>query len=182
MAVVMYLSGDAWSAEETRGPLGVVFAWVFPTATPAQLVALHGVARTTAHLTVYAILALLWRRALRETAGAARGSAWIALGVSIAWAMVDEAHQATVSTRTGSGVDVLVDTVGAAVALVVAQRDWRSILDRATTVVLWVVVGGGLAALMINAAAGVESLALWITTPAGALLLAWHWHSRRRRP
>lgn len=176
----MYFSGGSWSAEETGGLLGALFGWLLPTATPAQLAAIHSLARKGGHLTEYAILALLWRRALLRTGRPAAIAAWAALVVSMAWAVLDESHQSTVPTRTGSGVDVVIDTVGAAIALTVAQRDWRTIVDRATTLTLWTVVIGGVAALTINALAGVDSLALWITTPAAALMLAWQWYSRRR--
>ena len=178
MAVIIYFSGSSWSAAETEGLLATLVQWLLPTATPAQLAALHSAVRKLGHLTEYAVLALLWRHALLRTARPASNAAWAALAISIAWAVVDETHQSTVPTRTGSGVDVVIDAVGASLALAVVQRDWRSILDRTTTSVLWTVVVGGIAALVINAISGVDSLALWITTPAAALLLAWQ---RRRR-
>lgn len=180
MAVILYFSGGSWSAAETGGLLGPLFRWLLPTATPAQLAALHGLGRKAGHLTEYAILALLWRRALLRDGRPAPIAAWAALTVSIAWAVLDESHQATVPTRTGSGWDVVVDTAGAAVALMVAPRDWRSIADRATTLILWTTLAGGVAVLAVNGLSGVDSLALWITTPAAALLLAWQWHTRRR--
>jgi VanZ family protein len=180
MAVVMNFSGGAWSAEETGSLLGALFAWLLPTATPAQLAALHGLARKCGHLTEYAILALLWRDTLVRSGRPARMAAWAALAISIAWATLDEARQSTVPSRTGSGWDVVIDTIGAAAALIVASRDWRAAVDAATTVALWTTVIGGATALAVNALSGVGSVALWITTPAAALVLAWHGHSRRR--
>ena len=178
MAFVMYLGGGAWSAAETGGLLGALLARILPTITPAQLEALHFLARKGAHLVEYAILALLWRRGLVRAGRPAGLAAWAALSVSVAWAVLDEVRQATLPMRTGSGLDVVIDTVGAATALTLAQRDWRSITDRVTTLVLWITVVGGAVALAVNALSGVDSLALWIATPAAALLLLWH-HRRR---
>jgi VanZ family protein len=177
MAIIMWFSGGMWSASQTGGTMGALLAWLLPTATPAQLAALHGLARTTAHVTEYGILALLWRRAVLRSGRAAPVARWTALGACIAWALVDESRQSTIPTRTGSGWDVLIDAMGATVALAIAPRDWRPIADAVTSVALWVAAVGGALALAVNALAGVNSFALWLTTPAAAALLVWH---RRR--
>ena len=66
----------------------------------------------------YAILAALWFRALRgERRLALPISAWATLAVSVAWAILDELHQSTVASRTASATDVMLDAVGAALAL-----------------------------------------------------------------
>src|SRR4030065_129659 len=46
-----------------------------------------------------------------------RASAWLALGVGLAWAFLDEWHQSALLARTGSALDVLLDATGAVAAL-----------------------------------------------------------------
>jgi VanZ family protein len=63
------------------------------------------------HLAAYALLTLLWLRALssRLPTGPAAG---LALGIALLYAISDEYHQTFVPGRNGTGVDVLVDMVG----------------------------------------------------------------------
>jgi VanZ family protein len=78
--------------------------------------------RKAAHLTVYGILAGLWLRAfLRERALPRSTASWTSLAITVAWACVDELHQTTVPTRTGSAMDVALDAMGAAAVLMLAR-------------------------------------------------------------
>ncbi|MFN2115666.1 MAG: VanZ family protein [Anaerolineae bacterium] len=72
------------------------------------------------HATGYAVLAWLWWRAL-TAAGVGRAAPW-AFVLTIAYAVTDEWHQTWVVGRTGRATDVLIDAVGAAVALRLATR------------------------------------------------------------
>lgn len=72
-----------------------------------------------AHLFVFGVLAVLWARAL----GARRRDLWIALALTVLYALSDEFHQAFVPGRTPDPLDVLVDALGAAVGL--ALWRWR---------------------------------------------------------
>ncbi|HSE92706.1 MAG TPA: VanZ family protein [Methylomirabilota bacterium] len=173
MAVIFVLSTDVGSSEHTRSWLEPVFRAVRPWATDVQVRAVHAVVRKAAHVIEYAILAVLWFRAF------ARGRAWppakaasAAFGLAAAWAVVDEAHQAFVASRGAAAGDVLIDTIGAAAAALVARFGWRAAARGATTALLWTAALGGAGALLLNAAAGVPSGALWLTAPASALLLA----------
>ena len=67
--------------------------------------------RKLAHATEYAILALLWFGAL--------GSKPQAVVITFLYACTDEFHQLFVSGRAGLFTDVLIDTGGAAVAMLV---------------------------------------------------------------
>jgi VanZ family protein len=67
--------------------------------------------RKGAHMTVFAILAVLLARATG-------GAAW-AFGLALAYAASDEVHQLFVRGRHGSPVDVAIDAVGIAIGLVV---------------------------------------------------------------
>src|SRR5205809_3687824 len=123
MGVIMLLSTDTGSAAHTSELLLPLLHWLLPWASPGDLAAIHGLVRKGAHLTEYAILAVLWYRAFRRgpTLGppAAGGLAFVS---SVAWAILDEWHQSLLPSRTGSAVDVAIDSTGAALALVLANR------------------------------------------------------------
>ena len=181
MAVIMAFSSASFSAEHTEGFLHPVLRWLAPWLTEAHIEATHVLGRKGGHVLEYAILAALWFRAFARGRGLpARPSAWIALGISLAWALLDEAHQATLAARTGSGIDVVIDAAGAVLALVVARTGWRRSADRATGITLWLAAVGGAAALVLNAAAGVSSGVLWLTAPLAAVGLLVRYALRRR--
>ena len=172
MAVIMWLSSDTGSAEHTGQWLLPWLRWLLPWATPGQLDAIHGLARRAAHLGEYAILAALWFRAFaRGRALAPRVAASAALALSVGWAFLDEWHQSTLPSRTGSAMDVVLDSAGALGALVVARRGWRGSVNAVTAGILWVAAVGGAVVLTINAVLGVPSGALWLTAPAAVLAL-----------
>lgn len=81
------------------------------------------VGRKLIHAAEYALLCFLWWRALRAGGGqrAALAGAFL---VTVAYAAVDEYHQTFVSGRTGSPVDVAIDTAGAALAAALIRRQW----------------------------------------------------------
>jgi len=179
----MWFSTDVGSAEHTEGWLFPILRALAPWATPAQLQTVHGLVRKGAHLSEYAILAALWLRALaRGRAAPPPAAAWIAFAISLAWAILDEAHQSLVPTRTASATDVAIDGAGALLAVVVGRLGWRRAAEGATVLLLWAAVVGGGAALALNVLAGVSSGPLWLTTPlgAGALLGRRLWSIRRR--
>jgi VanZ family protein len=183
MAVIVTLSSDLGSAERSEHWLVHLLRLLAPWATPAQLHAFHGLVRKAGHFAEYAILAALWYRALaRGRSLAPRRAAAIAFAISLAWAMLDEARQSLVPTRTASVVDVAIDGVGALLAMLVAATGWRAAIDRATTVLLWTALLGGLAFLLLNALSGVASSLLWLTTPLAATLLLLRFIHTRRHP
>ncbi len=184
-AVILILSSDVGGAEHTGRVLRPFFAWLWPGASPGQLEAVHVLVRKAAHLTEYAILAVLWHRAFSGGGLAPGRSATAALGLSVALAGVDELHQGFLTvSRGGSAGDVALDTTGALLALLVVAPApaWRRAFDAVVTALLAVAIVGGVAALALNAAAGVASGVLWITTPLAALLLAGLRLLPRRRP
>ena len=75
---------------------------------------LHLIIRKGAHMAEYAVLFLLYHRALRME-GARRPGLW-ALLLCACYAATDEMHQGFVAARGPSVVDVGVDTLGAGVA------------------------------------------------------------------
>ena len=119
VGVISGLSTDAFSAAETGRLLMPLLRWLFPGASPATIDLLHAVVRKGAHVTEFAILALLWYRALDW-----RGSGWqtkaalTAFVLAAGFGALDEGHQMFVPSRTASLVDVGWDSLGAALGLV----------------------------------------------------------------
>lgn len=70
--------------------------------------------RKAAHMTEYAILMLLLLRT--------RIPVWLALTLGVLYASSDEWHQTFVEGRAGRPVDVLIDTIGLLLGLMVARR------------------------------------------------------------
>ena len=79
--------------------------------------------RKLAHATVYAVLTLLWWRALRHGSDTsdvrALAAAWL---IAIAYSATDEWHQSFVTGRHGTPLDVLIDAGGASAAALWAMR------------------------------------------------------------
>jgi VanZ family protein len=178
MALVLAMSSSALSSENTGGILNPLLTWLLPWLRPEDIKLLHGFVRKAAHVTEYGVLAVLWRRSLVRsgTLGSAAGS-WVALGVSVACAAVDETHQASLASRTGSAGDVLLDSLGALVAVVLAGLGWRRVIEGTTSALLWIAAVGGLGGLGLGLAAGGSGGVLWLSVPAAAVLLFY----RRRR-
>lgn len=119
MAVISGLSTDAFSAAETGRLLMPLLRLLFPGASPASLDLLHAVVRKGAHVTEFAILALLWYRALDwRRSGWQTKAALTALVLAAGFGALDEAHQMFVPSRTASIVDIGWDSLGAALGLV----------------------------------------------------------------
>ena len=76
------------------------------------------------HMVAYALLTTLWQRAL-ETRRSSRRAAWLALGITLLYAISDEYHQTFIPGRNGTGLDVLVDMAGALGGLWIWQRAGR---------------------------------------------------------
>ena len=72
------------------------------------------VLRKIVHMSEYALLTFLWWRVLRNPA--------LAFGVAVAYAATDEFHQHFVQGRHGTPLDVGIDALGAAVAVVLIRR------------------------------------------------------------
>ena len=72
------------------------------------------------HFTVYAVLAVLWERALAG-AGVSRPARW-ALVIAVVYGVSDEFHQSFVPGRNADLLDVVTDTIGAATGLWAARR------------------------------------------------------------
>ena len=182
MLAIMTASSDVGSAEHTQHWLVPLLRLLAPWATPSQLNALHVLVRKVGHLTEYAVLAALWYRAFRRARHLApRSAATIAFLISLAWAILDEIRQSFVPSRGARAADVAIDAIGALLAMLVATLGWRVIVDRTTTVLLWVALLGGIAFLVLNILTGVASGLLWLSPPIAAILLIARTLQSRRR-
>jgi VanZ family protein len=91
----------------------------FLSAQPDLGTGLEGwdfVLRKLAHMAEFGLLYLLWHRAL----GYRR--ALVAVAIAVGYAATDELHQTAVEGRHGSPVDVLIDTTGVAIAVLLFNR------------------------------------------------------------
>lgn len=122
MVLIFSASADTQSYQHSSRFFEPLLRWLFPTLPPATVAVIHHVFRKTCHLTEYAILALLLWRALRQPVKRdLRPWRWdeagLALAVVFAYAASDEFHQIFVPNRTPLVSDVLIDTSGGALGL-----------------------------------------------------------------
>jgi VanZ family protein len=131
MAVIFSASSDTNSARRSSRLIEPFIRWLFPDIHPDNIWPIVLFVRKCAHLTEYAVLALLLWRAFRSVSVQTAGWSWRLarnawFGV-IAYAITDEVHQTFVPGRQGSAWDVLIDSLGGAAGLLVlwALGRWR---------------------------------------------------------
>jgi VanZ family protein len=119
MCVIFSASGDPASLERSSRIIGPVVRWLFPHLSDNAVHAIVFIIRKCAHVTEYAVLALLLWHALPKP----DASPWswpkarLTLALVALYAAGDELHQAIVPSRQAAVGDVLLDTLGAALAL-----------------------------------------------------------------
>jgi hypothetical protein len=123
MMIVTFLFGtDAFSSENTRPIIDWIMSLFFGPGPKKTFIGDgEGLLRKSAHFIEYALLAFVWYRALRGDCEQRWSWAWAggALVITALWASVDELQQGFISAqRTGNPWDVLLDTSGAATALI----------------------------------------------------------------
>ena len=129
MAVVFVASTDLGSEPHTSRFLVPLLRWLDPQISAAGIERGILLVRKAGHVTEYAILAVLVLRALHilQARPLARWSWSLAAGalaVSAAYGASDEIHQLFVPSRGPSVHDVLIDSSGAVLGLVLAFY-WR---------------------------------------------------------
>lgn len=105
--------------------MAVIFLLSAQTSDPVDRAWWDVLLRKLAHFTEYAVLTALWWRTLRGLGARPRVALGVAAAISLAYAASDEYHQTFVDRRTGTPVDVLIDSAGiafAAVAVSLARR------------------------------------------------------------
>lgn len=107
------VSGDQ-SGRLTQVLMAVMKAVFGSAAAAISPQTLELLVRKGAHMAEYAVLFVLYRRALRLSGAKRPGAA--ALAMCMVYAATDEFHQSFVDDRGPSPVDVMIDTAGAAAA------------------------------------------------------------------
>jgi VanZ family protein len=124
MSLIFLASGDLMSAEHTSRFIGPFLLWFNPDISVETIAQFQFCVRKAAHLTEYAILALLLCRAVfRETN--LLGARSTLLGVWIACVFVaagDEFRQSFVESRGASPWDVMIDSGGAIFGLLIRSK------------------------------------------------------------
>jgi VanZ family protein len=137
MALIFTASADSKSYQHSSTIFEPLLHWLFPTMSPNQIHEVHHLFRKAGHLTEYALFSLLLWRAIHHsrkikgrppTAPAEASGSWrwdeagLALAGVFAYAATDEFHQIFVPTRTPLVTDVLIDTSGGALSLLLLWR------------------------------------------------------------
>ena len=123
---ISWFSTDAFSAHSTNSYIDPVLRFFFGELTPAGFRLAHSVVRKSAHTMEYAILGALTCRALTPPGERVPWAIVIrTLAYCAAYAMMDEAHQTFVPSRTGSPIDVMIDVTGATLGTLLLTS-WRN--------------------------------------------------------
>jgi len=122
LGVIFLGSTSLMSAEHTSRLIVPMLLWLKPGLSPKTIWIILVIMRKCAHVTEYAILALLLWRALRSGPTLRTKLPTLFSAVLLACAVFaasDEFHQSFVKSRTPSVGDVLLDVVGALFGLLI---------------------------------------------------------------
>lgn len=126
IAFIFLASSASFSASNTSRLIRPLLGWLFPHITEAELLRAHFLIRKLAHLTEYAVLALLAARAFISSQKDLLRRGWPAAAFLLValCALLDEYHQSFLASRTGTVYDSLLDMTGGLLALAVVLL-WR---------------------------------------------------------
>jgi VanZ family protein len=121
MGLIFIGSTDLMSAEHTSRIIGPILRWLHPAISPQMIGHVQMIVRKAAHISEYAVLALLSFRAVTTTVWPERPAfaAAMILSCCASFAVLDEFHQAFVPSRTASARDVVIDICGAAIGVAI---------------------------------------------------------------
>ncbi len=127
MTLIFGGSTDVLSAHHTSQFIAPLLRWINPAVSEQTIRAVQIVVRKSGHLSEYAVLSfLLWRAFRQPSKNDPRPWSWkvaaLAIFVSALYAMSDEFHQSFVATRQASIWDVLIDTTGATLAMIILWK------------------------------------------------------------
>ncbi len=132
MGFIFGMSTNAGAPNNTSRIIGPIVRWLVPGISDEALGRVVFGVRKAAHVTEYGVLALLcWRARRQPIRGDVRPWCWpdaaFALALTATFAASDEWHQSFVPSRQGSGWDVLLDSGGAVLGLLILWRlgRWR---------------------------------------------------------
>ena len=122
LGVIFLGSTDLMSAEHTSRFIVPFLRWLKPDISPETLASTHFIFRKCAHVSEYAVLALLLLRAasfmtkLKRSPAILYVSVW---GACLFVATTDEFHQTFVASRGASATDIMIDSCGAILGLLI---------------------------------------------------------------
>jgi len=122
LGVIFVASTDLMSAEHTSRFIVPFLRWLKPDISPEALASIHFIVRKCAHLGEYAVLALLLLRAAIFMTNLKRSLAILFVSVWVACLFVaatDEFHQTFVASRGASARDIMIDSGGAILGLLI---------------------------------------------------------------
>jgi VanZ family protein len=122
LGVIFVGSTNVMTAEQTSRYIVPFLLWLKPGMSPKAIWIILIVARKSAHVTEYAVLALLLWRALRSVSALRAKTLMVFAAVLLGCALFaasDEFHQTFVKARTASVRDVLLDVAGAFLGLLI---------------------------------------------------------------
>lgn len=128
MGLIFAMSHDEYSGNRSSLVIYALKKWFIfwgqPMPSEEWLEAVHVLVRKAAHMTEFAVLYALLRRAGLSTAKSAV--------FAVLYAVSDEYHQTFIPTRYGCATDVLIDSAGVALAIACeASRGlWRKLIKR----------------------------------------------------
>jgi len=137
-ALIFTLSTETYSSSFSALLLRDFLDLVRVTVSPATFEVLHHLVRKSAHVTEYAIFGLLLYHCLlrsNRTDWRPLLGAWSVL-IAAAYSLTDEFHQFFVSGRTASLWDCGIDTMGAALGMLVVYAWTRFFSGRKAVVIL----------------------------------------------
>jgi VanZ family protein len=103
--------------------MGLIFAISAQTNLPhAPEPVLDFLLKKGGHLLAYAVLARLYLLALRRGGPVTGRLRLFSLGLAVVYGISDEIHQLYVPGRDGSPVDVVIDSIGAALSMWLVRR------------------------------------------------------------
>ncbi len=124
MSLIFTASSDSGSAQHSSRLIGPLVHWLFPNLAEPRVEDIIFFIRKCAHVTEFALFTLLVWRAIRKPVRNdprpwSWPQAWLAIGIAFVYASSDEIHQRFVPNREGRFHDVLIDTGGAILGMVV---------------------------------------------------------------
>jgi VanZ family protein len=134
MLLIFVMSGDLMSAEHTSRFIRPFLLWLNPDISVDTIAKFQFCVRKAAHLTEYAILALLLCRAVRRGTDLkwSRPILFASVcGICVLVAASDEFRQSFVESRGASPWDAMIDSAGAIFGLLIYSRFVRGKSGRA---------------------------------------------------
>lgn len=122
LGVIFLGSTDLMSAEHTSRFIVPFLRWLKPDIPPETLASIHFIFRKCAHVSEYAVLALLLLRAAIVMTNLRRSIPILyasVLGTCLFVAATDEFHQMFVVSRGALATDVMIDGAGAILGLLI---------------------------------------------------------------